>query len=106
RDRRRGVRDCPTSSTSTSSPPARYRTGAVARHGPNQPPPMRRPGPPWIEPDAYPGGVVVMVYALSDDGPQYVMTAKLRDGGDKASGAFLLASLIGADAPVYLVTYD
>ena len=67
---------------------------------------MRRPGPPWIEPDAYPGGVVVMVYALSDDGPQYVMTAKLRDGGDKASGSFLLTSLIGADAPVYLVTYD
>lgn len=68
---------------------------------------MRRPGPPWIEPDAYPGGgVVVMVYTLTDDGPQYVMTAKLRDGGDKASGAFLLASLIGADAPVYLVTYD
>jgi hypothetical protein len=67
---------------------------------------MIRPGPPWIERQAYPGGVVVMVYTLSDAGPQYVMTAKLRDQDDKASGAFLLAALIGADAPVYLVTYD
>ena len=67
---------------------------------------MRRPGPPWIEPDAYPGGLVVMVYTLTDDGPHYVMTTKLRDEGDKPSSSFLLASLIGADAPVYLVSYD
>ena len=67
---------------------------------------MKRPGPPWIEPHAYPGGVVVMVYTLTDDGPYYVMTTKLRDGADRASSSFLLASLIGADAPVYLVTYD
>lgn len=72
----------------------------------------RRPGPPWIERDAAPGGIVLHVYAL--EGPHMIprlllvrplvdhaaAEATAPDDGD------LVSRMIAADTPIVLVVYD
>ncbi len=77
---------------------------------------MIRPGPPWIERNTAPGGVVLQVYALELEAPgghlkaRWLMTRALPDieAADRyaAVDGELVASMIAADAPVVLVVYD
>lgn len=72
----------------------------------------RRPGPPWIERNTAPGGIVLHVYVL--EGPHMIprlllvrplVNADAAEASAPADGE-LVARMIASDAPIVLVVYD
>ena len=69
---------------------------------------MIRPGPPWIERNAYPGGIVVHVYTATVP-PRRLLVTNLGADDPLEELAYRDSALVAAaahGAPVVLVMYD